>query len=48
MGLPPTPEYMDLLEEHGVDRLMLGLPPEGKELAFETLESHAQAVSAYL
>ena len=47
MGLPPTPEYMDLLEEHDVDRLMLGLPPEGRELAFETLESHAQAISAY-
>ncbi|MBT4161064.1 MAG: hypothetical protein HOE54_07125, partial [Gammaproteobacteria bacterium] len=48
MGLPPTPEYIDLLEEHGVERLMLGLPPEDGQLAFDTLGSHAEAVSAYM
>lgn len=48
MGLPPTPEYLDILEENGVERLVLTIPPDNPEAGFEALQGYADAVAAYM
>lgn len=47
MGLPATTEFIDKLEENGVERLILNLPHDSKEAGFEQLQAHADAVAAY-
>ena len=47
MGLPPTPEHVDYLMENGVERMMLGLPHDSPEQAFETLETYADMIKQY-
>ena len=47
MGLPPTPEHVDYLMENGVERMMLGLPHDSPELAFETLNTYADMIKQY-
>lgn len=44
-GLPPKPEFIELLESCGVERLMLGLPPV--EGPLEALQAHAEAVQRF-
>jgi probable F420-dependent oxidoreductase len=48
MGLPPLPEYIDVLEANGVERMMLNLPNDSPELGFEQLHAHADAIAGYL
>lgn len=48
MGLPPTPEYLDVMEKNGVERLVLNLPSDSPEAGFEALQAHADAVNAYM
>jgi len=45
MGLPPTPAYVDLLQENGVERMVLALPPDNPRAAFDQLSSYAQVIS---
>ena len=47
MGLPPTPEYVDYLMENGVERLMLGLPNDTPEQAFEALDTYKGMIAQY-
>jgi probable F420-dependent oxidoreductase len=47
MGLPPTPEHVDYLMENGVERMMLGLPHDSPEQAFETLDTYADTIKQY-
>jgi hypothetical protein len=48
MGLPPTPEYIDYLLEHDVERMILSAPNEETKACEDTIEKYAQAVSAYI
>ena len=43
----PTSDYIDFLEENGVERMVLGLGFDSKEQVFETLQSYADATAAY-
>ncbi|MBI1182320.1 MAG: TIGR03619 family F420-dependent LLM class oxidoreductase [Alphaproteobacteria bacterium] len=47
LGLPPTAEFIDALEENGVERMVFGLPHDGREQAFAQLQAYADAISAY-
>ncbi len=47
LGLPATPEFIDPLEENGVERMILTLPPDDPAAAFDTLNMYADQVSAY-
>lgn len=47
LGLPATPEYIDQLEAHGVERMILTLPPDNPAAAFDQLNSYAEQTSAY-
>lgn len=47
MGLPPTAEYIDQLNELGVTRMVLGLPPENREAALDQIQTYADAVAPY-
>ncbi len=47
MGLPPTREYIDVLAENGVDRMMVGVGPESADKVFEGLQHLADAISEY-
>lgn len=48
MGLPATPKYIDQLMEHGVERMVLSVPNDSPEIAAETLDQYASAISAYV
>lgn len=48
MGLPPLPEYLDGLEENGVERLVLTIPPDSPEAGREALQAYADTVAAYM
>ena len=48
MGLPPTPQYIDYLLEHDVERMILSAPNEETESCEATIEKYAQAISEYL
>ncbi len=47
MGLPPEPKFIDFLEEHGVERMVLNLPNDNRDAAFEQMHAHADAIAAY-
>ncbi len=47
LGLPPTAEYIDTLEENGVERMVFGLPHDGREQAFDQLQAYADAIAGY-
>ena len=47
LGLPATPEFVDQLEENGVERMILTLPPDDPAAAFDTLNMYADQISAY-
>ena len=47
MGLPATPQYIDQLMEHGVERMILSVPNESPEMAAEFLDQYTTAISAY-
>ena len=47
LGLPATPEYMDLLAGHGVERMILTLPPDNPDAAFDQLHIYAEQVATY-
>ena len=47
MGLPPTPEYIDYLSEHEVDRMILTAPNDSAEATDQYLEQYATATAAY-
>jgi len=47
MGLAPTPQYIDTLMENGVERMVLNLPHDAPDAAFEQLHKHAEATAAY-
>ena len=47
MGLRPTPQYIETLSAHNVERMVLGLPSEGTEQVFAVLHAYAAAIAAY-
>ena len=47
MGLPPTPQYIDYLLEHNVDRMILTAPNEDAKLCEDTIGMYAEATSSY-
>ncbi len=47
MGLPPMPEFIDTLLEHGVERMIVTVTSESEESVREQLEKTRDAVSAY-
>lgn len=47
MGLPPTPEFIDTLLEHGVERMILNITSESEASVKQQLQQHRAAVSAY-
>ncbi|MFN3232956.1 MAG: LLM class F420-dependent oxidoreductase [Alphaproteobacteria bacterium] len=47
MGLPPEPQFIDTLAKNGVERMVLNLPNDNRDAAFEQLHAHADAMSAY-
>jgi len=48
MGLPPTPQYIDYLLEHDVERMILTAPNDKIEACEDTIEKYARAISTYL
>jgi hypothetical protein len=48
MGLVPVPEFIDVLEENGVERMVLGLSHDNPEEAFEQLNNYANDIAPYL
>jgi hypothetical protein len=48
MGLPATPQYIDYLLEHNVERMIISAPNDESTLCEETIETYAQAISTYL
>ena len=47
MGLPATPEYIERLMEHGVERMILTVPNEDASLAEDVLSQYAEATASY-
>lgn len=47
LGLPPTREFIDTLEENSVERMVFGLPSDGQEQALAQLHAYADAISGY-
>ncbi len=47
MGLPPTPEFIDTLLEHGVERMILSISSESEVSVKQQLEQIREAVAAY-
>jgi hypothetical protein len=48
MGLPPTPQYIDYLLEHDVERMILTAPNDEPVACEDTIDQYAQAISTYL
>ena len=48
MGFPATPQYIDYLLEHNVERMIISAPNDESTLCEETIETYAQAISTYL
>ena len=48
MGLTPTPEFVDVLEENGVERMTLNLPHDNPNDGFEQLHSYADSIKQYV
>ena len=48
MGLPPTPQYIDYLLEHDVERMILTAPNDETAACEDTIDQYLQAISAYL
>ena len=48
MGLPPTPQYIDYLLEHDVERMILTAPNDETAACEDTIDQYVQAISAYL
>ena len=47
MGLPATPQYIDYLLEHNVDRMILTAPNEEARACEDYIEKYADATEAY-
>jgi len=48
MGLPPTPQYIEYLLEHDVERMILTAPNDEMGSCADTIDEYAQAISTYL
>ncbi|MCZ6617660.1 MAG: hypothetical protein O7E57_05965 [Gammaproteobacteria bacterium] len=47
MGLTPTHEFVDVLEENGVERMLLNLANDNPKQAFEQLHAYGDSIKQY-